>query len=228
MRMGAGYAGILRRPDVQKDLALSKAQLASLQKALPQQGGFQRPPMGKDGRPDFAAMQKSREAENKKLLAILTPAQAKRIKEIRIQISGVMAVMDPEIAKTLGITAAQKAQIDKAMPSFGGPGGMRGGPGDPGGPGGMRGGPGGPGGPGGMRGGPGGPGGPGGMRGGPGGPGGPGGMRGGPGGGMGGGFAEMRRQLEAKISPILTAQQKAKLKALGGKTFVQDPRPGGR
>lgn len=215
------------------------------------------PPPGEGGddqaeRPDpetmRAKMDKAQSEIDSAIAKVLTTNQVQRLKEIKIQIAGSSAAIDKDIQSQLGLTADQKSQIDalaKAQRAkMGrGPGGF-GGPGGPGGPGGGPGGDGGFGGPppgqggqggppGGGQGGDGGFGGPppGGGQGGPGGPGGFGGP-GGPGGpgGQNPQAEKARKELNTAIDSILTSDQKAALKKLGGtKVFVQQQRPqGGR
>ena len=56
-------------------------------------------------------MQEQREQARKDLSAILNEAQMKRLGEIRVQLQGTRAVLQPEIQKELGITAEQVAKL---------------------------------------------------------------------------------------------------------------------
>ena len=49
---------------------------------------------------------------SKDSLSVLTPAQTKRVNELAIQSRGALAAVQPDVAKELGVTAAQKAKID--------------------------------------------------------------------------------------------------------------------
>jgi hypothetical protein len=49
----------------------------------------------------------------KKAKDFLTPEQLRRLKQIKLQASGVRAFSDPDVAKTLALTAGQKEQIKK-------------------------------------------------------------------------------------------------------------------
>ncbi|GEM_PF-827783 len=167
---------------------------------------------GPGGPPDRMDRDKAEAAAEAKIKALLTPVQAQRLAEIQIQAMGLSAAMVPAIQTKLGLTADQKAQLKTLVPARpeGGPGGPDGGPGGPGGGSGDdRGGPP-PGGPGGGDfGGP--------PQSGPEGRGGPGGPN------------DVRRKaLEAKIAAILTDEQKASLKAMGGKPFAMRPPQGPR
>lgn len=227
----APLARLIQRPEIADEIKLTDDQLDKIQEAL----DGMRPQPGQQGqRPDPAAREKLNDAVEAKVKSLLSADQFKRLNEIRLQEAGLTAAFVPEIQTTLGLTEDQKAKLKALLPKRpeGGPRGQGGPGGDgPGGPppGGFGGGPGG--GPGGEpgQGGPG-QGGPGGPP--PGGFGGPGegGPQGGPGrpGGPGGpGRVDPRRKaLEAKVSEILTADQKALLKKLGGKPFSPKPPEG--
>ncbi len=60
------------------------------------------------------------EASRKGLDAILTAAQAKRLKQLEMQQHGVAAFADPQVAKTLGISKEQQAGITRILQGFGG------------------------------------------------------------------------------------------------------------
>jgi len=63
---------------------------------------------------EFAKMRLERTREEKaKLAEILLPNQIKRLNEIFVQVNGVRALDDEEIAKELGISEAQKAEMTK-------------------------------------------------------------------------------------------------------------------
>jgi hypothetical protein len=208
-------ARIVTRPEVADELGLTDEQRQSIFEALEAQREGMRPPQGNgDGPPDFEAMRAARDkaeaATDAKVTSLLSAAQAKRLGEIQIQSMGLTAAMVPAVQTKLGLTEDQKAKLKTLVPARGerGPGGPP--------PGGFGGGPGGGPPPGGFGGGPGGgppqggPGGRGGQRG-PGGPGGPGGMD------------PRRQQLEKEIGLILTSDQKAVLKTLGGKELRMGP-----
>jgi Spy/CpxP family protein refolding chaperone len=117
--MGGGPAGmlmLLRVQDVQDDLQLTADQKDKLQE------------MGQGGRGMMQGMQdlspeerrtkmaEMQEKTKKQLADILKPAQVKRLDEISLQFAeamgGTIAVIrNPELAKTLAITAAQEEKI---------------------------------------------------------------------------------------------------------------------
>ncbi|HVT12937.1 MAG TPA: hypothetical protein VHE55_11785 [Fimbriimonadaceae bacterium] len=134
---GGNEMGLLSRKDVQDDLALSadqKAKIGEMQKKYrPQRGGpggpgggpggggggFGGPPGqgGGDFDPDQmrAEMEKRQAEQKKEVAAILTESQVKRLGEIKIQMAGNMAVMDPEVQEALNITDDQKSEMHEAM-----------------------------------------------------------------------------------------------------------------
>lgn len=109
---------LLGRTDVQRDLALTTEQRDKLQAMQDEmrskmremfQGG------GGGGADTQDAMRTLMESTQKEVAAILTPAQMKRLGEIRIQLMGARAAMDPEVQKSLGVTADQKTRLDRLM-----------------------------------------------------------------------------------------------------------------
>ncbi len=107
MRMGggSGTTGLIRRSDVQKELALTAAQKTKIEAALkttrPKEGEkFDRAKME-------AAMKKAEATIN----ATLTAAQKSRLKQLSYQRMGVAGVMMPEVATALGLTSTQKTKI---------------------------------------------------------------------------------------------------------------------
>ena len=57
------------------------------------------------------AMAKRQEEARKELATVLTEAQMKRIGEIRVQLAGVRAVMQPDMQKSLNLTTEQITKI---------------------------------------------------------------------------------------------------------------------
>ncbi len=125
MRMFQGgpmaQAEILNRSDVQEEIKLSDDQKAKLdtQRAgirdkmralFSGGGGFG----GSDE--DRKAMQIKMQAVfedvSKEALRVLTDEQRKRVKELYVQSAGNLAVLQPDVAKELEITAAQKAKFN--------------------------------------------------------------------------------------------------------------------
>jgi hypothetical protein len=75
-------------------------------------GNFQPPTPEQLAEMEKQRLERSRE-ENAKLAEILLPNQLKRLNEIYIQQAGTQALQDEDVAKTLGISDAQKDQITK-------------------------------------------------------------------------------------------------------------------
>ena len=108
---------------VEKELEIIDAQAESIAKVVEETR--QRP---RGERPDFRSMSEAereklfaemrarREKEakegNEKLAKILFPEQMKRLKEISLQLRGVSALRDPEIATALGLKEDQKKKIE--------------------------------------------------------------------------------------------------------------------
>lgn len=121
MRMGGGGAGLqlALRKDVQKELKLTDDQVSALEKYRDEQQEKRREMMSSmqssGGRPDMAQMRPMMEkwqAESKeKVKSTLTADQYKRLKEINIQMSGNMVLLDKDTQKELGLSEAQTDKI---------------------------------------------------------------------------------------------------------------------
>jgi hypothetical protein len=126
MRMFQGgkmaTAMLLNRPDVQEELKLDETQKGKLdalragarEKFMPaimqiRQSGLEGEEMQKAIQTKVQTLVEDMATE---ALAILNDAQRKRAQELAVQSSGSMAVLQPDVAKELVITPAQKAQID--------------------------------------------------------------------------------------------------------------------
>ncbi len=129
---GQGFRGMMRGPmgsitraDVQAELKLTDDQkdkitnLTDFQQNMPKfQAAMQEAGLSRD---DFqteagqkkmrAVMEKIQAQQKKDIEAVLTPDQVKRWNEVSIQLDGNSAILQPEIAKALGITDDQKAKI---------------------------------------------------------------------------------------------------------------------
>lgn len=123
MGMGSGF--MLMRQDVQNDLKLSadqKAKIEAISQKYREQmrsrmGGPGGGPGGQGmGQGDWQArmeeMRKMMEAQDKEINQVLTPQQQKRMKEIRLQLIGPMALMDKEVQKELGLSSQQVSKIE--------------------------------------------------------------------------------------------------------------------
>jgi len=120
-RMGMGPGQLINRPEVQTELKLTDEQKRQIQdilnKAREDMQGLMENARASGGGPE--EMQRMflehNQAITKKINAVLTPEQAKRLKEIGIQAQGIRAILDPEVQKELGLSADQKAQIQRAQ-----------------------------------------------------------------------------------------------------------------
>jgi hypothetical protein len=111
---------ILFRQDVQADLQLTSEQKAKLDALQETMRARRRDRNGGDQgqRPSREEMQARRAEQEKQFAAILTAEQTKRLGEIRIQLQGDMAVADPEVQKSLGLTDAQKTQVQSLQEKY--------------------------------------------------------------------------------------------------------------
>lgn len=122
MRGGGGSMSMLAmRSDVQKEIAVTSDQRAKLEAMAEKrreemQARFEEMRNGGGGPPDRGAMEtnmREMEAKNAKQLAeVLSVEQIARLKELGIQRAGNMSVLNPDVQKELGITDAQKSQIE--------------------------------------------------------------------------------------------------------------------
>ncbi|MEJ5170981.1 MAG: hypothetical protein WHU10_08335 [Fimbriimonadales bacterium] len=123
MGMGMGSGFMLMRQDVQNDLKLTAEQKSKLeainQKYREQMRSRMGSPGGGPGGPggDWQArmeeFRKMAEAQDKEINQVLTPQQQQRLKEIRIQLMGPMALMDKDIQKQLGLTSQQVSKLEE-------------------------------------------------------------------------------------------------------------------
>jgi len=107
-------SSLINRPDVQKDLGITddqKTKLADIRTSSRQKMTDARTAAGDDPAARAAAMQKVGEEVGKEQVAVLTPDQQKRLKEIFVQVRGTQAVLNPEIQADLGISDDQKSKI---------------------------------------------------------------------------------------------------------------------
>jgi serine/threonine protein kinase len=137
---GAERHMLLSESSVQDDLKLTAAQRARLTPVFaeirgPGPGpGFGPPPDGPKRGQKLLAEMKAHEAA---IADILTATQFQRLGQVALQMRGVQALRDPDVAATLGLTRQQREQIRDLDGPFGPGGPGPGGPG-PGGPGGPR------------------------------------------------------------------------------------------
>jgi Spy/CpxP family protein refolding chaperone len=122
---GAGQGGVIarsmlvRQETVQKELGITAEQKAKLDAALPAArggGGANVREMSEEERRTWREERRARVAEDDgKLGSILDAKQAARLEQIRVQALGGGVLMDPAIAKTLGVTEDQREKFRTAM-----------------------------------------------------------------------------------------------------------------
>jgi Spy/CpxP family protein refolding chaperone len=118
MRMGGGGmmpgSMLLARQDVRDDLKISSDQATKLEGLRTEMMSSMRDAF-REAQGDREAMgkvfEKMNADANKKVGEILTPEQNKRLQQIRIQLAGVLAAGDKDVAKDLGLSEAQNAKI---------------------------------------------------------------------------------------------------------------------
>ncbi|WP_144240982.1 hypothetical protein [Fimbriimonas ginsengisoli] len=133
------------RSDVQADLAVTDDQKTKLAELRPQRGNRANGGAGAGGGAgavggggagvgggavggggqrgnrapvDPAVLAERRAAEKKALEAVLNADQMKRLEEIRIQVAGDQAILDPEVQKTLSFTDDQKAKVKEVQDKY--------------------------------------------------------------------------------------------------------------
>jgi hypothetical protein len=112
---------LLRQEAVQKELGVSAEQLAKLKDVLeagpgPGGGGRNFQDMTDEEQQKLRDEMVKRTAEqDKKIGEVLDAKQAARLKQIRLQVSGAMALMNEDVAKELKITEEQTGKMRDAM-----------------------------------------------------------------------------------------------------------------
>lgn len=111
-----GNLFLVQRADVKADLGLSAEQgskLEALQTAQREEmrAMFQNGGGGGDREAMMAAFQKMNEETDKKVAAILTGPQNKRLLEIQVQLAGDRALLLPAVQKNLALNESQLAKI---------------------------------------------------------------------------------------------------------------------
>jgi type 1 glutamine amidotransferase len=108
---GPSTAMLLRQEAVQKELKLSSSQLKNLaelsekmREKMQDVSALEEPERGKK-------LQELNQENDKALATVLTPEQAKRLKQIVYQQQGTAALTTPEVAKAVGLSDEQHKQI---------------------------------------------------------------------------------------------------------------------
>jgi len=107
--MGMGMGGMmLMMPELQKELKMTAAQKTSIDKIMKDMMGQPRDKMTRE----------SMEKYQTKLMGVLSAAQKTRLKQVQLQSRGGSALLDPDVQKSLGITAAQKSSLKTMQDKF--------------------------------------------------------------------------------------------------------------
>lgn len=120
MNVGAGYLMI---PSVQKELALSPATSKKIQDKMMTATRTMMPPPSSAGKTqdqktqmaDFSKRMAAIQKVQGECVAMLTPAQKTRLKQITIQQMGASAMFNADIKKELGLNETQTKQISNFM-----------------------------------------------------------------------------------------------------------------
>lgn len=115
--------GLLRMPEVQKELNLGEEQIKEVDAALeqigPGRGGFNFQELQNLSEEDRqkrmeemrAKAEEATKAAEEKMNKILKPEQLARLKQLNLQRQGAMALSRPDIAKDLGLTESQQEKL---------------------------------------------------------------------------------------------------------------------
>jgi hypothetical protein len=125
-RRDGGMMGMLRIPQVQKELKLSKTQIDRLTKLAAAPAGPNRQSfeglrsLPQDQREKRLAelraqREKARAEQEKKIVAILQPQQLKRLRQLQLQQAGLRALGRKEVADQLKLTADQRQKVKAAL-----------------------------------------------------------------------------------------------------------------
>jgi Spy/CpxP family protein refolding chaperone len=112
--MGGGATGamLLGQKAVQEELKLTEDQIAKVREFGQKQAEKMKELFGGGDREKMAEAMKAAAAEGEKMVKeLLKEDQAKRLKEIQLQVRGFQAFADEEIQKTLKITDEQKDKL---------------------------------------------------------------------------------------------------------------------
>lgn len=119
MGMMMSHSALVRQEAVQAELGLSADQKTKLAEALPDAGpggGGNFREMSDEQRRDWMEQRRARQAdEEKKIAAIVEPAQLGRLRQIRVQALGPAALLDETIGKEIGVTDEQRTKIQESM-----------------------------------------------------------------------------------------------------------------
>ncbi len=105
---GGGSMGLLMNKDVQQDLKMTDEQIAKVNELMQKQREAMKdlsPEEKREKMPDMA------KANERQVSQILKPEQRQRLKQLRLQRDGAMAIADPEVASNLQLSGEQREKI---------------------------------------------------------------------------------------------------------------------
>jgi hypothetical protein len=106
---------LLKQKSVQDELKLTKAQVAAVEAAAEKEmrafNGFF--PLGPEER--ARRMKEMGEESDRTAAKTLDPGQAKRLRQISLQVRGPRAFADPQVSRGLGLTEEQQRQIGEIV-----------------------------------------------------------------------------------------------------------------
>lgn len=102
---------LLGQESIQKELKLSEAQLKTVKELGDKQREAMKGLTAAGGAEGFKKIMEMAQENEKAYTALLKPDQAKRLKEISLQVQGPRALSDPDVVKGLGVTAEQQEKI---------------------------------------------------------------------------------------------------------------------
>lgn len=115
-QVGGGMMAVYRK-DVQVELGLTSDQKTKLDE-LRTQFRPQRGTAGAGQTPDLETLKAQVAERTKKIEAILTADQVKRLHEVELQLAGDRAILQEKVQKDLGLTASQTAKIKTLQAKF--------------------------------------------------------------------------------------------------------------
>ena len=101
MRMGGMGGGMLMIPELQKELKVTAAQKTSIDKIIKEMQAVPRDKMNREAAQKYMT----------RINNVMSATQKARLKQIELQMQGGSALLNPEVQKSLGITAAQKTKL---------------------------------------------------------------------------------------------------------------------
>ncbi len=111
-RMGGVSSGqLLTQKSVQDELKLSEEQLKKVTEVGEKQKKAMDDLKGAEPQERFKKMMEITQANEKAYAEVLKPEQTKRLKQVSLQVQGVRALANPELAKEVGLTEEQREKM---------------------------------------------------------------------------------------------------------------------